>query len=136
MSNEPVRCPRCQVETIPYPVARGSAGHCPNCEGILADRAALASISGSVVVAKVFAMAQDESIADLACSGCGDPMRTWKTKGVVVDICPSDEFVWLDAGEMARFRPGLRDQSELHSSNVVRLPPRFAMVDAIFDLFD
>ena len=62
-------------------------------------------------------------------------MKVIHAKGVELDVCTKDDWIWLDGGEMARFRPGLRDQTVHDSRNVVIHPKSAGVLDAILDLF-
>jgi hypothetical protein len=76
-----------------------------------ADGAALSSIAGRELVTAIITHAREAAGADLPCPMCSNPMRSIGVSGVEVDVCPDDELVWLDRGELDRFRPGLRDQT-------------------------
>lgn len=129
-------CARCGGELIPYPILRGRAGRCPQCSGIETDGEALSTIVGRDLVSLIMDRAAGQALGELACPDCGEKMRSIRVRRVEIDVCPNDEIVWMDGGEMARFRPGLNDQSPADPRTTAAGPRSAQLAAVLMDLFD
>jgi hypothetical protein len=115
---------------------RGEAGRCPGCGGIEATGEALSSIAGEELVTLIFEQGSDAPLGDLSCPWCVQPMHVIGAKRVEIDVCTDDGILWLDGGELARFRPGLNDQNLADPRSSAPASRATLFAAALMDLFD
>lgn len=92
-------------------VRKGRAARCEDCGGAIVDAEGLGGISSPDLVAGMLELAAGTEEVGVGCPLCAAPMRVITVFGVELDVCIDDEVIWFDSRELARFRPGLGDQS-------------------------
>ncbi|MFW5740832.1 MAG: zf-TFIIB domain-containing protein [Myxococcota bacterium] len=112
-----MKCPRdgSTLETIKYE-ADIEVDKCPSCHGMWLDKGELEQIQETIEhdyekelalepdhVRRAYALSRPTHTGQIDCLKCGAEMTAKEyayCSQVVVDICPDDHGMWLDAGEI------------------------------------
>ncbi len=107
-----MRCPNCGQELRASAREGISVGECPQCGGAWFDRGELRrardSADEDLRWLDFDLLAGEENAtgtpSDRECPKCGSRLqsRRYMESNVVVDVCPAEHGVWLDAGEFTR----------------------------------
>ena len=109
-----IRCPRDGAELDKVQLEDVTFDRCPRCDGAWFDRGELARIVGDVDIERMAAaVAPLAQMSTFACPRCaGDCFRT-RVVDVETDACTSCRGVWLDGGELASARRGIKTANGL-----------------------
>jgi len=112
-----MKCPRdgSTLEPIHYE-ANIEVDQCPTCHGMWLDKGELEQIQQTIEhdytkelekepdhVRRAYALARPTHLGEAPCPKCGEGMVVKEyayTSQVLIDVCPEDHGIWLDAGEI------------------------------------
>ena len=129
-----MKCPRdgSELETVTYE-ADIEVDQCPTCRGMWLDKGVLEQIQETIEndyskelavepdhVRRAYALSRPTHTGQIKCPKCAEDMTAKEyayCSQVVVDICPEDHGMWLDAGEIQALEQFFeRARKEVHEA--------------------
>lgn len=106
------KCPVCNIELKVTSLHGEEVDRCSQCNGIYFDKGELESVIHLVKLFKniklneedIYTITEEEESRELKCPVDNKVMDKKDIAGLIVDICPECEGIWLDNGEISALK--------------------------------
>lgn len=92
-------CPRDHTDLLPKKYKQHQVHHCPSCKGLWLPKDIVPSLLSSSVNGRIRIL-QHTRDSPLTCPNQCAGLLEMKVNGILIDVCPTCDGVWLDRGEI------------------------------------